>query len=103
LCDIETTGENEWAELTEVLDLNTIKTTQSLTGTPKEQFYSSDGIYDHLKNDGEDFHPTMKYLEESELELKCLAFTDFNFTNPEGENHCEIHNLDQGSGLVLPV
>ena len=44
----------------------------------------------------------MKYLEEAELELKCLAFTNFDFTNPEGENHCEIHGIAQGSGLLIP-
>ena len=35
----------------------------------------------------------MRYLEEAELELKCLAFVDFDFTNPEGRNHCLEHNL----------
>lgn len=44
----------------------------------------------------------MKYLEEAELELKCLAFKGFNFTNPEGDNHCVIHGLAEGSGLKLP-
>jgi hypothetical protein len=51
----------------------------------------------------EDLHPMMKYLEEAELELKCLAFTQFDFTNPDGDNHCQTHNLDEGSGLVLPA
>jgi len=102
MCDIDALSENEWMVLTEVLELNNIKTTQSLTGTPKEQYYSSNGIYEHLTTNGEDFHPMMKYLEEAELELKCLAFKDFNFVNPKGENHCQIHNLDEGSGLILP-
>ena len=70
MCDVETTGEDEWLAITEILTLNSIKTTQSLTGTPQEQYYSTSGIYDHLKNDGEDLHPMMKYLEEAELELK---------------------------------
>lgn len=101
MCDITTISNSDWQALTEVLDLNNIKTTQDLSGTPPEQFYSSDGIFDHLQ-DGADFHPMMKYLEEAELELKCLAFVDFDFTNPEGDNHCEIHDLDQGTGLALP-
>jgi len=103
MCDIETTSEGEWREITEILTLNSIKTSQSLTGTPQEQYYSTSGIYDHLKNNGEDLHPMMKYLEEAELELKCLAFTQFDFANPEGDDHCQIHNLDEGSGLVLPA
>ena len=103
MCDIETTSEGEWLAIAEILALNSIKTTQSLTGTPQEQYYSTSGIYDHLKNDGEDLHPMMKYLEEAELELKCLAFTQFDFTNPDGQNHCQIHNLDEGSGLILPA
>ena len=44
----------------------------------------------------------LKYLEEAELELKCLAFKNFDFTNPEGENHCVVHGLAQGSGLLIP-
>ncbi|MFT7620998.1 MAG: hypothetical protein ACI9WU_000159 [Myxococcota bacterium] len=101
MCDVATTTAAQWSALTEVLVLNGIKTTQDLTGTPPEQFYSTDGIFEHLQG-GEDFNPMMKYLEEAELELKCLAFKDFDFTNPEGDDHCAIHNLAVGSGLVLP-
>jgi peptidoglycan hydrolase-like protein with peptidoglycan-binding domain len=102
ICDLYETSQSEWDALTEVLTLNDIKTDQSLTGSPTEQFYSADGIYDHLSNNGPDFHPMMKFLEEAELELKCLAFDDFDFNNPEGANHCEDHSLDQGSGIELP-
>lgn len=100
-CDIATVSADDWAALTQILVLNNIKTTQSLTGTPKEQYYSNSGIYD-LISSGENFHPMMKYLEEAELELKCLAFKDFDFVNPEGVNHCAVHHLDEGSGLALP-
>jgi hypothetical protein len=44
----------------------------------------------------------MRYLEEAELELKCLAFQDFDFTNPEGGNYCVENGIDSGSGIVLP-
>jgi hypothetical protein len=44
----------------------------------------------------------MKYLEEAALELKCLAFTNSYLTNPEGDNHCKMHGLAQGSGLLIP-
>ena len=102
MCDIGGTTAAEWSAMTQVLTLNNIKTTQSLTGTPKEQYYSSTGIYEHLVTDGKDFHPMMKYLEEAELELKCLAFdASFDFTNPEGDNHCVTHGFQQGKGLVL--
>ncbi len=101
-CDVTSVTQTEWDDLTEVLDLNSIKTNQDLSGTPTEQYYSSDGIFTHLQ-DGADYHPMLKYLEEAELELKCLAFeSSFDFTNPEGENHCEIHSITQGSGITLP-
>ncbi len=101
-CDVTSVTQTEWDDLTEVLDLNSIKTNQDLSGTPTEQYYSSDGIFTHLQ-DGADYHPMLKYLEEAELELKCLAFeSSFDFTNPEGDDHCEIHSITQGSGITLP-
>ena len=102
MCDLDETNLALWQTLTAILRLNNIKTVQDLSGTPKEQVYSNDGIHQHLTSDGPDYHAMMKYLEESELELKCLAFINFDFTNPEGANHCEIHGLAQGSGLVIP-
>ena len=102
MCDLNETSLTLWQTLTAILRLNNIKTVQDLSGTPKEQVYSNDGIHQHLTNDGPDYNAMMKYLEESELELKCLAFINFDFTNPEGANHCEIHGLAQGSGLVIP-
>ncbi|GIT50244.1 MAG: hypothetical protein Ct9H300mP15_04570 [Gemmatimonadota bacterium] len=102
MCDLDETSLTLWQTLTAILRLNNIKTVQDLSGTPKEQVYSNDGIHQHLTNDGPDYNAMMKYLEESELELKCLAFINFDFTNPEGANHCEIHGLAQGSGLVIP-
>lgn len=101
MCDIDTISQDTRDQLTKILTLNNIKTTQNLEGNRKEQYYSSEGIFEHLQ-EWEDFHPMMKYLEEAELELKCLAFQDFSFTNPEGENHCEIHELEEGAGVVLP-
>jgi hypothetical protein len=99
---LDDTSEDEWNTLTEILDLNNIKTIQNLSGPPNEWEYSSDEIYEHLKTNGEDFHAMMKYLEEAELELKCYAFKDFDFTNPEGKNHCQECNIDEGSGLIFP-
>ena len=101
MCDIAALKEADWLSLTEILTLNNIKIAQDLSGTPTEQVYSTEGIYDLLKAE-ENFHPMMKYLEEAELELKCIAFEDFDFTNPEGDDHCAIHDLAVGQGLVLP-
>ena len=101
ICDIATLDEADWLSLTEVLTLNDIKTEQDLSGTPPEQVYSTEGIYDLLRA-GENFHPMMKFLEEAELELKCIAFENFDFTNPEGTDHCAIHGLPVGQGLALP-
>ncbi len=101
MCDLDQFTEPAWLELTEILTLNGIKTEQDLSGSPPEQVYSTAGIFEYLRA-GEGFHAMMKFLEEAELELKCLAFENFNFTNPEGDNHCEIHGLIEGSGLQLP-
>ena len=101
MCDIAALDEAEWLSLTQILTLNDIRREQDLSGTPPERVYSTEGIYELLKA-GEDFHPMMKYLEEAELELKCIAFQDFDFTNPEGDDHCAIHGLPVGQGLVLP-
>ena len=101
ICDIEELELSDWISMTQVLTLNNIKTEQDLSGSPPEQVYSTEGIYDLLRA-GEDFHPMMKFLEEAELELKCIAFESFDFTNPDGEDHCAIHELPTGQGLVLP-
>ena len=101
MCDIATLNEEEWLSLTQILTLNNIRTEQDLSGTPPEQVYSTEGIYNLLKT-GENFHPMMKYLEEAELELKCIAFENFDFTNPQGDDHCAIHDLSVGQGLSLP-
>jgi len=101
LCDIATLSKADWLSMTQLLTLNDIKTKQDLSGKPPERFYSTEGIYELLKA-GENFHPMMKFLEESELELKCLAFQNFNFINPKGDDHCAIHGLPVGKGLIFP-
>ena len=102
ICDLDKASLTLWQTLTAILRLNNVKTVQDLSGTPQDQVYSNDGIYEHLTKDGPDQNAMMKYLEEAELELKCLAFINFDFTNPEGANHCVIHDLAQGSGLLIP-
>jgi len=96
----ETTLE-EWLEVTEILTLNEIKIDDAET-IDRRSILSTEQIYDYVASSPTDGSPVMRYLEEAELELKCLAFQDFDFTNPEGENHCEDMGLELGSGLVLP-
>ena len=59
-------------------------------------------VYDYIAGGPTDGSPVMRYLEEAGLELKCLAFVDFDFTNPEGKNHCEEQNIAVGSGIKTP-
>ncbi len=97
--------EADWHTMTQVLTLNDIRTVQDLSGTPPEHVYSTDGIYELLQ-DGENFHPMMKFLEEAELELKCLALDATKSPVGGGQNmsqHCQEHGKPMGSGLKLPA
>ncbi|OEU44483.1 MAG: hypothetical protein BBJ60_05580 [Desulfobacterales bacterium S7086C20] len=91
----------EWLEITEVLTLNKIKTKDAdeING---RSILSTEQVYDYVASGKAEGSPVMRYLEEAGLELKCLAFKDFNFTNPEGNNHCIEHNIDVGSGIKIP-
>ena len=91
----------EWLETTEVLTLNKIKTKDAdeING---RSILSTEQGYDYVASGKAEGSPVMRYLEEAGLELKCLAFKDFNFTNPEGNNHCIEHNIDVGSGIKIP-
>ncbi len=101
---LETTSPTKWKKLTAILDKNHIKIRQWLKGpTPRDNYYSSQGIFEHLRSTyagkipagsvpgntyaRRDYHAMMKYLEETELELKFRTFSaDFDFTNPAGVN-----------------
>jgi hypothetical protein len=100
MCNIDALTNAQWTDLTSILTVNDIKTKQDLSGTPKDQVYSTQGIYELLKA-GPEEHPMMKYLEESELSLKCLDFVGFDFTNPEGDNQCQEEGLKEGT-MKLP-
>ncbi len=95
--NIKSTTEDDWTKMTAILTKNNIKTQQWLGGpTPKDNYYSSKGVFANLKN-GPDYHPMMKYLEEAELELKSRVFSkDFDFTNPQGVNPYP----NPGQGLI---
>jgi hypothetical protein len=101
LYHFETTTKAEWLAITVVLTLNNLKTEDApeLNG---RSILSTEQVYDYIAAGPAEGSPIMRYLEEAELELKCLAFIDFNFTNPEGANHCDEHQLEIGSGIKLP-
>ncbi len=91
----------EWIEITEVLALNKIKT-KDADEINRRGILSTIQVYDYVASGKAEGSSVMRYLEEAGLELKCLAFKNFNFTNPEGNNHCIEHNIDVGSGIKIP-
>ena len=97
----EETSKGDWSALTHVLTINGIKTTAApeING---HSVLSTEQVYDYIASGQAAGSPVMRYLEEAGLELKCLAFQDFDFTNPEGTNHCEENHFDLGSGIQLP-
>ena len=102
LYHFEEMSRDEWLELTEVLTLNGIKVQDALV-LDRSAILSTAQVYDYIASGAAQGSPVARYLEEAELELKCLAFREFNFTNPEGLNHCEAHGLQSGSGIKLPA
>ncbi|MGB5051527.1 MAG: hypothetical protein WBO46_21450, partial [Caldilineaceae bacterium] len=101
LYNFEHTSRAQWLAVTEVLARNNIKTVDAAS-VDARSVLSSGQVYDYIASGPTDGSPVMRYLEEAELELKCLAFVDFNFTNPEGNNHCEVQNIPVGSGIQMP-
>ncbi len=101
LYHFEETSKEEWLEITEVLTINNIKTVAApeING---RSILSTEQVYDYIASGNVEGSPIMRYLEEAGLELKCLAFKDFDFTNPEGANHCQEHNIAEGAGIQLP-
>lgn len=97
----EETSREEWLAITEILTVNNIKTADApeING---RSILSTEQVYDFIASGQAEGSPVMRYLEEAGLELKCLAFKDFDFTNPEGGNHCIDHGIESGSGIVLP-
>lgn len=97
----EQTSRDEWTALTQVLTFNGIKVIDAPEVNGRSVL-STTQVYDYVASGTAEGSPVMRYLEEAELELKCLAFVDFDFTNPEGADHCVDHDIDTGSGIVLP-
>jgi hypothetical protein len=101
LYQFEATSREEWLKITEILTINDIKT-QDAAEINGRSILSTEQVYDYIASGNAEGSPVMRYLEEAELELKCKAFQDFDFTNPEGDNHCVEHGIESGSGIVLP-
>jgi len=101
LYHFEETTREEWLSITEVLTINGVKT-EDAPEMNGRSILSTAQVYDYIASGEAEGSPVMRYLEEAGLELKCLAFQDFDFTNPEGNNHCIEHNIDVGSGIQLP-
>ena len=95
--DIEALTQEDWDAWVEALAIRKIKDTTFTDGpTPKDNYYSRQGIFDLAKNpDGQDIHhDVMKFLEEAGLYLLChVTSNDFNEmlkeTHPEGHDPCE--------------
>lgn len=96
LYDFHNTSKDDWLQLTAELTRNNIKTRDAVH-IGRRSVLSTTQVYDYIASGRAEGSPVMRYLEEAELELKCLAFKDFDFTNPEGKNHCVEQNLIDGA------
>ena len=103
LYEFENTSREEWLKLTKVLAINNIKTTKTATIGPRSVL-SSEQVYDYVARGPREGSPVMRFLEEAELELKCLAFVDVKIPAAAAAmtQHSKEHNIDAGSGIKLP-
>jgi len=89
--DIATTSPEAWAELTTTLRDAGIKLESDALDSPipPERSYGIDDVYALARSpEGADIHhPIMKFLEESELALKC-RWLEMSLVNPEGHDPC---------------
>jgi len=89
--DIAHTRPEAWAELTTTLRDAGIKLESEALDSPipPKRSYGIDDVYALARNpEGADIHhPVMKFLEESELELKC-QWMEMSLVNPEGHDPC---------------
>jgi hypothetical protein len=103
LYEFEHTSREEWLKLTKVLAINNIKTTKATT-IGSRSILSSEQVYDYVARGPRVGSPVMRFLEEAELELKCLAFVDVKIPAAAAAmaRHSKEHNIDVGSGIKLP-
>jgi len=86
LYHFEDMSRTEWLAITEVLTVYGIKM-QDADVVDGRAVLSTEQAYDYIATGEAEVSPVARYLEEAGLELKCLAFQNFDFTNPEGANH----------------
>jgi len=104
--DIAQATNNDWNMLVEELTLRDIKQTTYTGGpTPKDNFYSTTGIFELAKqpNNKDIHHDIMKFLEESGLYLLCHVTSDaFNAylqqSHPQGHDPCKDANISTKIG-----
>ncbi len=93
LCNFSNMTFPEWQELTRLLTINSILSGSNSTNTVN-------GIYTYL-SDGDDHAPKMKFLEEAELGLKCLAFIQL-VSGTNGTELCGSSIRTPGLGIIYP-
>ena len=104
LYNYKSTSKKEWLQLTRVLTINKIKTTPA-PGIGPRSILSIEQVYDYIKRRPNEGSPVMRFLEEAELELKCLAFDTTKSQIGGAQNmiqHCQEHGKRMGTGLKLP-
>ncbi len=105
LYNFNDTTKKEWLELTQILKINKIKT-MAAPGIGPRSILSAQQVYDYIKRRPREGSPVMRFLEEAELELKCLALDATKSPVGGGQNmsqHCQEHGKPMGSGLILPA
>jgi len=105
LYNFSDTTKKEWLELTQILKINKIKTLPA-AGIGVRSILSTEQVYDYIKRSPREGSPVMRFLEEAELELKCLALDATKSPVGGGRNmsqHCQEHGKPMGSGLILPA
>lgn len=104
LYNFDNTTKKEWLELTQVLKINQIKTVPAQGNGPRT-ILSIEQVYEYIKRRPREGSPVMRFLEEAELELKCLALDPAKSPVGGGQNmsqHCQKHGKPIGSGLKIP-
>ena len=104
LYNFDNTTKKKWLELTQILKINKIKTTPAKEIGPRT-ILSIEQVYDYIKQRPREGSPVMRFLEEAELELKCLAFDPTKSPIGGGQQmtlHCQEHGTPIGSGLKIP-
>ncbi|MBM32531.1 MAG: hypothetical protein CL764_06750 [Chloroflexi bacterium] len=92
--DIEKINMSYWENLVIELKIRNIKDSTYTEGpTPRDNFYSREGIFDLAKNPNQRdiHHDVMKFLEESGIHLLCHV-TSEEFNNMLRDSHPEGHD-----------